>query len=282
MENRHNLGAGKSCEAGTGITFVIAVAFAIAVLISGCATQGTVPIENRAAPPSRQINTHVVERGDTLYSIAWRYEKDFRELARINRIPEPYIIYIGQRLKLSGTVVAQQASTSGQPASTATSTPSRPVATTTRVNRPPATSSGRASEPAPTPSAPSGVPSAVSGWDWPAEGRIIKAFGSSELTRGITLETRDGTEVKAAADGVVVYAGSGIRGYGNFLILKHSDLFLSAYAYNSELLANEGDRVLQGQLIARSGKDMEGLPRLYFEIREDGRPVDPVGYLPRR
>ncbi|MEQ9566310.1 MAG: peptidoglycan DD-metalloendopeptidase family protein, partial [Pseudomonadales bacterium] len=154
--------------------------------------------------------------------------------------------------------------------------------TTTRVNRPPATPSSRVSTSAPTPSDPSGVPNTVSGWHWPAEGRIVTAFGSSELTKGITLETRDGSEVKAAADGVVVYAGSGIRGYGNFLILKHSDLFLSAYAYNSELLVNEGDRVLQGHRIARSGKDMEGMPRLYFEIREDGRPVDPVRYLPGR
>ncbi|MEQ9021767.1 MAG: LysM domain-containing protein, partial [Pseudomonadales bacterium] len=107
MGQRHNPGTVRSREAGTGI--IIAAAFVLAILLSGCATQGNVPIEDRAAPPSRQINTHVVERGDTLYSIAWRYEKDFRELARINRIPEPYVIYVGQRLKLSGAVVAQEA-----------------------------------------------------------------------------------------------------------------------------------------------------------------------------
>lgn len=89
-------------------------------------------------------------------------------------------------------------------------------------------------------------------------------------------------EVSAAADGVVVYAGTGIRGVGNLLIIKHSDLFLSAYAYNSELLANEGDRVHIGQSIARVGKNIDGLPRVYFEIRRDGKPVDPVRYLPPR
>lgn len=284
MGNRHNLKMIGSRKAAPSLGAILMTAFFLVTLTVGCASQGNVPIEDRAAPPSRRINTHVVERGDTLYSIAWRYEKDFRELARINRIPQPYVIYIGQRLKLSGSVVAQESNTSsrsGSP-STATSTPSRPVATTTRANSPPPSVSRSSTTSTPTPSVPSGVPDNVRDWNWPAEGRVVTAFGSSELTKGITLETTEGTEVKAAADGVVVYAGSGVRGYGNFLILKHSDLFLSAYAYNSELLANEGDRVVQGQRIARSGKDMEGLPRLYFEIREDGKPVDPVRYLPRK
>jgi len=279
MGNRHHPGVSRSCRAGASLTAIIAAALALVIQISGCATQGNVSIEDRAAPPSRQINTHIVDRGDSLYSIAWRYEKDFRELARINRIPEPYVIYVGQRLKLPGSVVPQETNAgarSSASTSTATSTPSRPVATTTRAHRAPVPSSG------PVPSTPSGVPDKVSAWNWPAEGRVVTAFGSSELTKGITLETSERTEVKAAADGVVVYAGSGVRGYGNFLILKHSDLFLSAYAYNSELLANEGDRVLEGQRIARSGNDMQGLPRLYFEIREDGKPVDPVRYLPKR
>ncbi len=281
MGKKHRLRVTGSRFTGAGPGVMLVTAIILAALIAGCATQGNVPIEDRAAPPSRRINTHVVERGDTLYSIAWRYEKDFRELARINRIPQPYVIYIGQQLKLSGSVIAQGSSNTGsRSGSASTSTPSRPVATTTRANSPPPSRPSTTS--APTPSTPSGVPDHVRDWSWPAEGRIVTAFGSSELTRGITLETNDGTEVKAAADGVVVYAGSGVRGYGNFLILKHSDLFLSAYAHNSELLANEGDQVVQGQRIARSGRDMEGLPRLYFEIREDGKPVDPIRYLPRR
>jgi len=90
------------------------------------------------------------------------------------------------------------------------------------------------------------------------------------------------SDVKAAADGVVVYAGTGVRGYGNFLILKHSDLYLSAYAYNDRLLAKEGENVRAGQTIAKSGKDKEGQQRLYFEIRRDGDPVDPIRYLPSR
>lgn len=98
----------------------------------------------------------------------------------------------------------------------------------------------------------------------------------------MTIDSSEQTDVKAAADGVVVYSGSGVRGYGNFLILKHSDLFLSAYAYNEQLLAKEGDQVRMGQKIASAGKDSEGKPRLYFEIRKDGQPVDPVRYLPKR
>jgi lipoprotein NlpD len=172
------------------------------------------------------------------------------------------------------------ASTSGSSGSTAT--PSRPVATTTRVSTASVPSSSTSTSTTPTPSVPSGVPDNVSDWIWPIEGSVVMAFGSSDLVRGITLDTKNAVDVKAAADGVVVYAGSGVRGYGNFLILKHSDLYLSAYAYNSELLTEEGDRVLQGQRIARSGKDIEGQPRLYFEIRRDGKPVDPIRYLPRR
>jgi len=281
MRNSHYLGLGgiKGCVAS--LFKAIAALLAVVILIAGCATQGNVPIDDRATPPSRRINTHVVEQGDTLYSIAWRYEKDFRELARINRIPEPYVIFIGQRLKLSGSAV-ERGTVSSTGSSGSTATPSRPVATTTRVNTASVPSSSTATSSTAIPSVPSGVPDNVSDWIWPLDGRVVMAFGSSELVRGITLDTERTVDVKAAADGVVVYAGSGVRGYGNFLILKHSDLYLSAYAYNSELLAEESDRVVQGQRIARSGKDIEGDPRLYFEIRRDGKPVDPIRYLPKR
>lgn len=283
MRNSYYLRLGGINRSGTSFLKAIVTALSVVILIAGCATQGNVPIEDRAAPPSRRINTHIVEKEDTLYSIAWRYEKDFRELARINRIPEPYVIYIGQRLKLSGTVVERGAGSSAQSGGArVTATPSRPVATTTRVNTASVSSSGNTATSTPTPSVPSGVPDKVSDWIWPLDGRVVMAFGSSDLVRGITLDTESTVDVKAAADGVVVYAGSGVRGYGNFLILKHSDLYLSAYAYNSELLTEEGDRVLQGQRIARSGKDIEGQPRLYFEIRRDGKPVDPIRYLPKR
>ena len=245
-----------------------------AVLVNGCATSGAPPVEQRGQPPARAAATYEVQKGDTLYSIAWRYETNYQTLARINGIGDPYTIFVGQVLRLTGparNTEAASVSSSGQ----------------TSANRPPPATAGsrpsgrtesevKSASRNPVPATP------VSGWQWPLSGRLVKSFGSDSLTRGITIDTGSEKAVLAAADGVVVYAGSGVRGYGNFLILKHSDLFLSAYAYNAELIAKEGDQVRMGQKIARSGEDQDGQPRLYFEVRKDGKPVDPVRYLPAR
>lgn len=262
---------------------------AVSLFIFGCASSSNTPIESRSQPPTRKINTHVVETGDTLYSIAWRYETDYKKLAAINGIRPPYTIHKGQRIKLSGSIPASITSTPNSnprssEASSEISTRTVPARTTSVASSPApasqaATSSARNSSKEPRLPA---LPASVQGWNWPLNGRVIKSFGSNDLTRGIIIDSSAEKNVKAAAEGVVVYSGSGVRGYGNFLILKHSDLYLSAYAYNSELLAKEGDQVRKGQKIALAGKDVDGKPRLYFEIRKDGKPVDPVRYLPKR
>lgn len=252
----------------------------VCLVFYGCATSGNAPIEARTPPPSEKINIHIVEPGDTLYSIAWRYEKDFRNLAAINGIKSPYTIYRGQRIRIegnSGTVSSSDTRSSSAATASVRTTPTRTTSVSTASSSRPASTSATQSQP---PSPP--LPSSVEDWNWPLQGKIVKTFGSTSLTKGITIDTSDQKDVKAAADGVVVYAGSGVRGYGNFLILKHSDLYLSAYAYNEALISKEGDQVRQGQMIAKAGKDQEGLPRLYFEIRKDGKPVDPIRYLPKR
>ncbi|MBC6428865.1 MAG: peptidoglycan DD-metalloendopeptidase family protein [Cellvibrionales bacterium] len=231
-------------------------------ILAGCATSNTVPVEERAPPPSRLINTHRVEAGDTLHSIAWRYERDIDQLARINALKPPFTLQRGQQIQLGPA--GRGAARSGE----------------RRVAARPAQSAPPPSIPSAPP--PSAAPAAPASWVWPVPGSVIKPFNRSGLTKGIILATAPAQRVVAAAAGTVVYAGTGVRGYGNFLIIKHSDLFLSAYAHNSQLLVGEGATVRRGQEIAVSGKDAEGNPRLYFEIRKDGRPVDPVKYLPKR
>ena len=191
---------------------------------------------------------HTVERGDTLYQIAWQYGLDFRDLARWNSIGPPYVIYPGQRLVLSST------GTSGR----------EPVD---------AGVGGGAS------SAPLSGPVA---WRWPLSGEVIRAYdGNSAGKRGISIAAEPGTAVVAAASGAVVYSGDGLRGYGNLLIIKHNERFLTAYGYNRELLVAEGERVSGGQAIARVGSSDRRAGELHFEIRQQGDPVNPLDYLPR-
>lgn len=267
--------------------------FAIAFFLLSCASSGAPPIESREPPPSRRINVHEVQQDETLYSIAWRYEADYREMARINGLSEPYDLASGQALKIydDGSPVPRVTTKPVVDRSSGVTT--APVvrgAVETRTSSNTAVPSARSSSPSapssrgssPIASSAAGLPAEVNEWNWPIKGRVTNAFGSDSRTKGIVIDPGAEIEVSAAADGVVVYAGTGIRGVGNLLIIKHSDLFLSAYAYNSELLANEGDRVHIGQSIARVGKNIDGLPRVYFEIRRDGKPVDPVRYLPPR
>ena len=268
----------------------------IFLLICGCASVGNTPIESRAQPPSRKITTHIVEAGDTLYSIAWRYETDYKKLATINGIRAPYRIYKGQKIRLSGPASQsadtghqqtngsrQSANASHQQAGTNRQTAAGAArsASNTKAASQPRTAPARPSTTGvKVPSAP--LPASVDGWNWPLNGKVVKTFGANDLTKGITIDSSAEKQVRAAAEGLVVYSGSGVRGYGNFLILKHSELFLSAYAYNSKLLVKEGEQVRKGQNIAVTGQDVDGRPRLYFEIRKDGKPVDPIRYLPKR
>lgn len=313
-------------------------AWTFAALLSACASTGPAPVEDRslgsprretpraetrpaAAPAAR---AYKVQRGDTLYSIAFRHGLDYRDVAGWNGIAAPYTIWPGQRLTLSPPARATAAPVAATPGHAgvvpATSTPANSAPVFEPI-APPAHSSAAASAPvaAPTKEPPSakpavpaaaatsvvpvaGVPAPVpatlpppapaaagvsrvtSGvqWRWPADGSVVGRFRSGDAIPGIEIAGRSGDPVRAAAAGVVVYSGNGLVGYGELVIIKHNDSFLSAYGHNSKRLVKEGQRVSMGQQIAEMGSTGATRIELGFQIRKDGSPVDPLGYLPPR
>lgn len=220
-------------------------------------------------PPTRtNADTYFVQRGDTLYSIAWQHGLNTRQLAGMNAIRAPYTIYTGQRLRVKpgGKPSVAAASSPNPPSRAAT----RPVAQAVSTPKP-----VTASTPAP--------PGAVSQWVWPAKGPLLRGYHpDSSGKKGIDIGGTTGQPVIAAADGKVVYSGSGLVGYGRLIIVKHNESLLSAYGHNSELLATEGDWVKAGRVIAKMGSSGTDRTLLYFEIRKEGKPVNPLRYLPKR
>lgn len=193
---------------------------------------------------------HIVRQGETLYSIAFRYGKDPAELARWNRLGDGSLIYAGQVILLAPPAAGSAAQSSRAPA------------------------------PKPLPEIPSQPPPP---WTWPTDGRVSVEFGGRPGTgTGILIDGKLGQSITAAASGRVVYAGSGLIGYGQLIILKHNDTYLSAYGYNASLLVAEGETIKRGQRIATMGEGPERKARLHFEIRRNGRPVNPRQFLPAR
>ncbi|HFD92563.1 MAG TPA: LysM peptidoglycan-binding domain-containing protein [Gammaproteobacteria bacterium] len=226
------------------------------------------------------FGTHLVRKGETLYSISWRYGLDYRTLARWNGISPPYVIHEGQRLRLGPPATGKGPEVIPAPASGGDGTSSRrsPSSSSSadRGNQAPAARREQAQRHAP--------PRHLR-WRWPARGRLVGRFVAGDTRRkGIDIAGRAGDPVRAAADGRVVYSGSGIPRYGNLLIVKHNARYLSAYAHNRRLLVKEGEVVKAGQAIAEMGRTGTGIEQvmLHFEIRADGVPVDPLRYLPRR
>lgn len=193
---------------------------------------------------------HVVQKGDTLYSIAWRYGLDYRDLADWNRIAADYLIYPGQELRLTPP-----------PARSRRQQRERPVA-------------------APAPQRAAATPASVIKWQWPTRGRLLQA-DTPVSRKGVDIGGSAGQSIVAAAAGSVVYSGSGLLGYGKLIIIKHNDTYLSAYAHNQEIYVKEGDKVVGGQKIATMGIGNSGKPVLHFEIREKGKPVNPLSRLPK-
>jgi len=244
---------------------------------SACSIQPA-QVSDRPQPPSYKIEHHKVSAGETLYSIAWRYDLDHRTLAKYNGISPPFTIYPGQILRLN-----PDASSATKPSSSkADATPpaaSKPMAQTESI---PADRTKNKTNQAPS-NPPDDLPSGPPNWRWPAKGRVIAGFeAQAGLNQGIDIRGNLGEPVEAAADGRVVYAGSGLRGYGNLIIIKHNDTYLSAYAHNRSLKVTEGERVKAGQDIAEMGRSSSDEVKLHFEIRRDGKPVNPVRYLPKR
>lgn len=191
---------------------------------------------------------HIVRRGETLSAIAFRYDRDPAELARWNDLGDGSLIYPGQVIRLDPP--------------------------------PGGASATQASRSKPLPAIPADPPPA---WRWPAAGGVGVEFGGKPGPgTGLLIDGRVGQPVRAAASGTVVYAGSGLIGYGQLIILKHNDTYLSAYGYNATLLVKEGQEIATGQQIATMGEGPERKPRLHFEIRRNGKPVDPRQFLPAR
>lgn len=243
----------------------------IATMLTGCISgREFVSVEEKFSKGQPATGFHLVEKGDTLFSIAWRYGIDFRELASANSISSPYTIYPGQKIdikNISKKSVAAAPVTVEKPSKPApkVQTPAKPVAKTSHI-------------------APVKVQeSAETDWNWPANGRLTGYFSTKKpVNKGIDITGSLGESVLAAAAGTVVYAGEGLRGYGNLVIVKHDETYLSAYAHASRILVREQEVVKAGQKIAEIGSTGTDKVKLHFEIRRNGKPVDPLRYLPKR
>ena len=204
-------------------------------------------------PVSPRRDSYTVRAGDTLYSIAWRNGLDYRELARLNGIGRDYTIYPGQVLRLRSTAhVARPKPLPSTRRDTREARPTRPITTGPPVQ-----------------------------WSWPVRGVTVSVTTRPNGGQGLMMSGALGQEIRAAGNGRVVYTGTGMLGYGQLVIIKHNDTYLSAYGHTRDVRVRENQEVKAGQIIATMGSGPNGDPMLYFEIRVNGRPVDPSAFLPK-
>lgn len=285
----------RYCALPLMLNQLIVISIMLCTLVA-CAAPQYAEVSDRSQPPGRKINApkvHHVNKGETLFSIAWRYGLDYRQLANHNRIRAPYTIYPQQKIQLDlrspGIPSARpragsNSTTTGAIKTTAPSQsqrvpvrPTPPVISTTRSPR------SEIKTPQSQNATGALLLAGAPRWQWPANGHLLSSFhGNSGLNKGIDISGNLGQPVLAAASGQIVYSGSGLRGYGKLLIIKHNETFLSAYAHNDHLLVKEGDMVKVGQKIADMGSSGTDRVKLHFEIRREGTPVDPMKYLPKR
>jgi lipoprotein NlpD len=274
----------------------------------------------KPAPPKpveKPVPTHTIKRGETLVGIALQYGLDYRELAAWNGIANPNVISVGQVLVLAAPKGASAPTVTTPLAPAGPIIEARPLANTETVKveprgqrlpyseknlaqlskgdgtpEPAAATPPPAAPPAAAPAAPAApvataptAPEPAAGtqgeavdWIWPVKGKVLAAF--TEATKGIDIAGRKGTPVVAAAGGRVVYAGQGLRGYGKLVIIKHNETWLSAYAHNDEIVVKEQEEVKRGQKIATMGSTDADQVKLHFEVRRQGKPVDPARVLP--
>lgn len=254
----------------------------LALLCSGC-EQGRVvaPVTEGWHQAGVKDSLYTVQEDETLYSIAWSYDVDYRHLAKINHLKAPYDLTAGQKLKVFRGGVApakpKQLSMTGPIVETVNPKMNQTVAELSNTDR--SVRAADTNEKSQTQQKSSTI-QLDSEWLWPANGELVGRFEDSQSgPKGIEIAAKEGSPVFATRAGKVVYSGSGLRGYGKLLIIKHNNEFLSAYAHNSELLVQEGQSVRQGQQIAAVGKTGAGSVKLHFEIRRAGKPVDPMHYL---
>jgi len=238
-----------------------------------------------------ELISYTVQPGDTLYSISWRYGYDHRKVAAWNDIPAPYQIYVGQKIRLISPYqrTARPKPSRPLPAETpvaASSTDSvvvsRPAKIAASHNHPVVRSAATKTPKKIVEKSAKRHHNGKIGWHWPTAGHLRNRFDPSNGKKGLDIEGQMGQPVLAAAGGKVVYSGDGLIGYGNLVIIKHDETYLSAYGHNRRLLVKEGSKVKQGQKIAEMGDSGKQGVILHFEIRRDGKPVDPLRYLPKR
>ena len=295
----------------------IIISLLMAVVLAGCASKGhRAPVLERgvdgkksdaaaeAKKSSREKDwrpeKHVVQKGDTLYSIAFNYGFDYHELAELNAIKDPSVISIGQEIHLfpgrsTSTARPNEAVESKPVESLVKEQPKlvkypyseAALAQIEKVQEPikPNVASVAKVEDKPKPveetvDATDAGEDAPIDWGMPAQGKLIGRFSESANRKGIDIAGKLGQPIVASAVGKVVYSGSGLRGYGKLIIIKHNNTFLSAYAHNDKVLVKEGQNVTRGQKIAEMGKTDADQVKLHFEVRRLGKPVDPAKYLP--
>ncbi|MHB1372552.1 MAG: peptidoglycan DD-metalloendopeptidase family protein [Thauera sp.] len=274
------------------------LSLALVVLLSaGCASKVTAPVRDDAGGVSSGMTTtpapasgfHTVRQGDTLLGIARQYGVTLPDLVSWNNVTDPNQIHVGQTIRVSpgdSTAVAIAAPLGGG----AVSTPVPPIGTEAGAvplvrepigGRAPIAEPTQPELPAPMVSEP--PPAAVGSgqWQWPSGGGVLAGFNEAS-NKGLDIGGSVGDPVYAASAGKVVYAGSGLRGYGKLIVIKHNQEYNSVYAHNDKLLVKEDDQVVQGQKIAELGSSEAERPKLHFEIRKQGKAVDPMGYLPAR
>lgn len=233
----------------------------ILLLLSIAACSGySAPITSRIQPPSIRIMTHRVATGDTLYSIAWRYDLNPRLLARANGLRDPFIIKPGELLKLNTHGVEP---VKAPPKGRVAVAPAQASVALKKISVKVKNKTAQI------------VYSKGWQWKWPIKGKITKGFSPKDLRKGVTIAGDSMAKVRPAAPGTVVYAGDGLRGYGNLVIIKHSDIFLSAYGHNEKIMVKAGQMVTDTEILSNLGSR----GTLYFEIRKDGYPVNPATYV---
>lgn len=228
--------------------------FVLCLLLSGCVLFNSpepAPVVSLTDYHEVTSGIHVVSKGETLYQIAFKYGRDYRDIAAVNHLSSPYTIYPNQKLNL------RLASTQERRQELKPATVQRPI-----------------KELKPTPQFAKNEQ-----WQWPVRGNIIKSYSAKGGFKGIDIGGKLRAPVLAAKSGKVVYSGNGLRGYGNLLIIKHDESYLSAYGHNDKLLVKEGDWVTKGQQVALMGKTDTQSVRLHFEIRKDGKPINPISVL---
>jgi lipoprotein NlpD len=230
------------------------------------AVKGLRGLENAGKP-----GHYTVQLGDTLVRIALDHGQNWRDLARWNGLDNPNLIEVGEVLRVTAPTEPQPA----RPVAAPAAEPPPRQASAAAVPAPPSVQAGSAAPLAPPAS------SDELNWIWPAQGQTVILFDEVK-NKGLDIAARAGDPVLAAADGRVVYAGAGLRGYGNLIIVKHNNTYLTAYAHNQALLVKEDQMVKQGQKIAEMGSSDADRVKLHFEIRRQGKPVDPLRYLPPR